>query len=706
MNQPSRLTPSSTVEFWIACLLGIFAAISLRLTELPLWQDAAFFIDGEHLLATHDAYAWLAGAKGLGQWSAAPFTLLLKQLQSLTGLDLAFIGFWAPVFFVPLLAIPICLLAKALRLPEGGLVFGILATTGLGFLVRTRLGFCDTDIVNLLFPVSSLCVLALWLEDLFSASRNVGRKPFSFFQSAAAALACGLAGKAALWLYPGSSSVLLPGFCLAIAVAVFFLRSDARPRFINGMLLILGITFAGWLGGILAGTWILVHRRIRDTLPLGAYIAIVVGLGGALFFLGNLNNVIGGLVYRLYLYTKVGTPDMVNNATGLKLPDIAQSVREAQNLPWGQMAERMAGSIWLFFLGVTGFGFVCWRRPQLVVFLPFLGLGIASVKLGNRFTMYGTIGIGLGLGLGLAEFLALLRQSQGRRWIAQLLLACLVLWPSAQLMQRINPVPVLPRLYAQTFLDLRELAEPDALLWQWWDYGYAGQYYAERATMGDGARQSGPWLHPLAKVHSATTPLAASQLMRYFGHAMLEDGLRRTDNSRDALFLGNPVSGLRQIDALAAQALLAKLMETPQTLPSAIPQYLVLSWENLRLASWISYYGNWDVFTGSSAPGKIQNVQGKMEVDSELGTISLGGNVLRIDSIDIIEDGGLRSLTWGNGSGFHVVINQLSKQVYLMDSKMYESMMVQMLLQPPQNFSEHFTLVVDKYPWNRVYKLR
>jgi dolichyl-diphosphooligosaccharide--protein glycosyltransferase len=53
-----------------------------------------------------------------------------------------------------------------------------------------------------------------------------------------------------------------------------------------------------------------------------------------------------------------------------------------------------------------------------------------------------------------------------------------------------------------------------------------------------------------------------------------------------------------------------------------------------------------------------------------------------------------------------VLINQAARQVFLMDQKMYRSMMVQMLIAPPEDFAEDFTLVVDRYPWVRAYKVK
>ena len=703
MTSPSRFSLSLTGEFWLACLLVVFTTVSIRLTELPLWLDQAFFVNGEHLMATHDAYVWLAGVKNIGNFINDPFTRILSLLHTASGIPLATIGFWSPIIFIPLLALPICLLARTLRLPEGGLVFGILATSGLGFLVRTRLGFCDTDVVNLLFPVAMVSTLALWLDGMGRANRS--EESAYRVRQMAWALLVGTLGKLSVYVYPGSSSILLPAFGLAVLVGIWRVHRDDRLLLANGLLIIFAVIFAGWQGGLLVGAWTgwMMYRR---DVPAGVQIGALVALFVAVVFLGNFWEIVQALVYRLYLYTKVGTPEMISNATGIKLPDIAQSVREAQNLDWSMVGPRLGGNWIVFALGLLGFGFVSWRRPALLVFLPFLALGLASVKFGNRFAMYGTVGIGMGLGLGLSELLSEFRQSQGRRWIAQLVMACVALWPPAVLMQDMVPVPVLPQTYAQTFLELRNSTEPDALLWQWWDYGYAGQYYAERATFGDGSRHDGPILYPLAKVHCASSPGEARQMMQYFGQTVLETGSQNMTDRRAALLLGDPMSGIKAMGAEAGQQYLADLVVNPKQLHSAVPNYLILSWENLRLASWISYYGNWDIVSGTSSPGKMQQVQGEIRVDAATGSLVVNGKPMALDSLDVIENGETRHFDWPNGSGMHVLINQQSRQVFLMDAKMYRSMMVQMLIRPPQDFAEDFTLVVDKFPWARAYKVK
>lgn len=710
MPQPARFSLSLTGEFWLALALVIFVTTSIRLAELPHWQNGAFLLDGEHLMATHDAYAWLAGVKGLGNYVDAPFSQLLALLHSCLGVEVAKLGFWSPILFVPLLALPVCLLCHAMRLPEGGLVFGILTTSGLGYLVRTRLGFCDTDVLTLFFPISIASCLIIWLG---SMTRKVGEgadKPLEvdYYPVNVLIFACciGVLGKLGVFFYSSSMSVFFVTYSVAGLVGAVLSRKDDCDPYWAGFILIFALTFGGWVAVLLSAVWAIWCLRKPQGVAVIYQIVGMIIVAIVVLFLANVHELIWTLVQRVFFYAKTSAPDFDNSTTAaLNLPDIAQSVREAQNLDWSSLGPRMGGNWVIFTLGIFGFGFVSWRRPALLVFLPFLALGLASVKLGNRFAMYGTVGIGMGLGLGLSEFMSMLGQSQGRRWIAQLVLACVVLWPSAVFMQEVRPVPVLPKIYAETFLELRDKTEPEALLWQWWDYGYAGQYYAERATFGDGGRQSGQWLYPLAQVHSASSPRQASQLIRYFGQAMLEDGLTRTTDVRTALFSGNPVSNIQKKDVAEAQEFLSDLVLDDANWPTTVPNYFIVSWENLRLASWISYYGNWDIAAGTSAPGKIQQVRGEVRMDSAAGTLVVGGKSTLLDSMDVVEDSGTRHFEWPNGTGMHVVVNQMSRQVFLMDAKMYRSMMVQMLLRPALDFAEEFTLVVDNSPWARAYKV-
>jgi len=697
-------TLSENGEFALAISIAIFLTVAIRLVEYSAWQVESLRVNGEPLMATHDAYAWLAGAKGVGYYAASRFAAMIRLIHDLTGIALGTIGFWLPVVVVPMLAIPACLLARVLRMSEAGVVFSVLTGSSLGYLVRTRLGFCDTDLVSLFFPVIFVGALIVWVS---SQTRSLWQDTDDFnvsaWQNIFLLLVTGAFGMANVFFYPKGGSLLLAILGVAALVGLVLSRRGRRPHICCGFVLIYTMIYGGIFGfvGVFLASLMLAlpdFFQRRNGLVMLALLSVGVA------YYTNLHSLVFRYAEMVLAYSKLSDVELVSNASSLKLPPIIQSVREAQNLQWTQVMDRVAGSAIIFILGVISFIFAVVRRPQLLIFLPFLILGLASVKLGNRFAMYGGVALGAGLGFGLAELMRILGQSQGRRWIAQLGLCCFVVWPVGQMMNDMAPVPVLPKVYAQSFLELRNSTEPDARLWQWWDYGYAGQYYAERATFGDGGMHDGPWLYPLAKIHASDSPRQASQLMRFV--TLSQSNSLNGDNPAK-YYWSNPVAEFQSIGPREASEFVENLSVTDLELSADIPaQYFVVSWENLRLASWISYYGNWDVITGTSSPGKIQQVRGEVRVDSAKGALDVNGKLQSLDSMDVIDSTQNRRFEWPNGTGMHVILNQMSKQVFLMDSKMYKSMMVQMLIGDTKYFEPHFELVDDKFPWTRVYRAK
>jgi dolichyl-diphosphooligosaccharide--protein glycosyltransferase len=691
-------------EFLLAFVLAFVLNAALRLVEYTGWQAESYWIGAEPLMATHDAYAWLAGAKGVGFYVSFLFTGMIRRLHEFTGLPLGVVGFWLPVWIIPWMALPACLLARAMRLTEGGVVFAVLSASSIGFLVRTRLGFCDTDVVSLLFPLAFACALIAWFMTRTRRTWKSGEEgvPPHRGLSSVLLLVSGACGALNMLLYSQSGSILLGVLGTAFLAGFVLAPRTDWVEIWAGLLAVYALTFGGVPGALAA----LVLTTVSTFRPeLWKQKTVLIFLAGAallLFVYSGLHNYLMAYLQAIAKYAKSAI-EVGNKTAALQLPGITQSVREAQNLTWNEMAVRTAGDAWLFPLGAALYAFAVYRRPQLILLLPFLGLSMASVKLGNRFAMFGGVALGAGFGFGTAELMRLLGQSQGRRWIAQLGLCVLVFQPMGELMGNLSPMPVLPKVYAQTFVNLREKIEPDARLWQWWDYGYAGQYYAERLTFGDGGAQDGTRLYPLARVHCTHSPAQAGRLMRYITLSQRE----LSDQKSPAVYYGtNPVQGLENMGAADAMAFVNSLAFREQNFPEDLPaQYFVVSWENLRLSYWISFYGNWDLISGIGAPGQLQQLHGEFRIDTQSGQIFQQSGKVFIDSLDIIDDGDTaRHMSWQNGSGLHLILNQRSNQVFLMNPKIYNSMMIQMLIGDPQDFAPHFELVEDNYPWVRAYK--
>ena len=80
--------------FWGLVTFGL--AFALRMVEWPCWQNPEYRLGSEWLLATHDAYHWVAGAEGFGHAVGHPMAVMLRGMADLLGTYPAAVAFWFP----------------------------------------------------------------------------------------------------------------------------------------------------------------------------------------------------------------------------------------------------------------------------------------------------------------------------------------------------------------------------------------------------------------------------------------------------------------------------------------------------------------------------------------------------------------------------------------------------------------------------------
>ena len=399
-----------------------------------------------------------------------------------------------------------------------------------------------------------------------------------------------------------------------------------------------------------------------------------------------------------------------NQTTVLLLPNVNQSIRELQNLDLNRTIYRIAINWNVFIVGCISFIYFIVKRPSSFIFLIFLALGMASTYLGNRFTMYGGVAIGMGLGFGISIFFKDLISKTGR-WLIQLGISILVLIPIIQITLHFTPSPILPKIYAKTFKELEKIAPKNARLWQWWDYGYAAQYFAKRPTFGDGGLHDGRFLYPLALVHISDSPLQASQLIKFITLNQIKEyktssKLYQSSPEIWKFYLPDPMNCFSEMGSEKARNFISSLKNKKIHISNIPTQYVIFSWENLKLAYWISYFGTWDITTGQAYPGRIQSVTGNISININLGKLFINNKKIELDGFIVIDKKGkTHEYSWSNGSDIFAILNQMSKEMFLMDSTIYYSNMVQMLLKPPSKISPSFKLIIDHSPWTRVYEV-
>lgn len=720
-DTPSSLREALCVSLVVSIVLAWAMSLGIRLVELEAYNDPALFVDGARILATHDGYAFLAGVHGASRFAMDGLTSFISILHSLTGLSLETIGFWLCPIMAAFAGLPACFVAARMGRAEAGAIAGLTSATCFGFLLRTRLGYLDNDLLTLFLAIGTASAFLLWLwpqcREQWLPEKNGEAGKFPLHLALAGAVGVGCFIRFYVWFYPSGGPIILTISPLGAVLGLLLARKGNRTGVIMGLTLAVACLQFGW-PAILASVGLVYFAFKRpDALranQVGAVAAGIVLVGLSIVYVLPYTAHIKSL-FMTYLAPQQVEVGSSLAQQGVSLPSAVASVREAAKVSFSGLAVLMAGHWTLFILGAVGFIYAMVRRPLLALFLPLVGLGLAGAWLGTRFTMYGGVVFGLGAGVLVADMLRLFTQRRALLWAGQAALLCVFGYFFFIPTQSIRPQPVLSAEYALALKDAKKVAGEKAIFWLWWDQGYAAQYFAGRDTFGDGGRHSGEWLYSTGLVHSSTSAKQASQLMRYFGSQWLEQYAMDRDAGNEPFPKGalefrsvSPMAALDAIGPEKATAFIESLRTETLELKSAVPeQYFVVAWDNFRWMNWISYYGNWNLMTGNSTKGRKKIVHGG-RIDERRGIImNAAGQRAKISELLMVgRDGKVRNRSWMRFDAPYCIANQITGEMFVLESRQFNSMMVQLLLGDPEEFSSYFTLVLDRGPWARVYKVK
>ncbi|MBQ4132282.1 MAG: hypothetical protein IJD04_00920, partial [Desulfovibrionaceae bacterium] len=520
-------------------MLAYLLAFALRAVEIPHWDNPDYRLDGEYLLGTHDAYYWMAGAEGFGRAADHPFAEFIALLAGLTGGTPANVGFWLPLFMAPLVASVVCVWAMVFGARSSGALAGALACLAPGFLGRTLLGYCDTDLVTLLFALLMGLAPALWFAPVLNSPLRVAGA-LSGFKSCepvgtpecgdrllsrfwlAALLLSGLFGHWAkdwhsLFAYlPAGYTLLIPflialfgikeyrpllwrgaavyalpltggaaGAAIALLAVCCLLRNGNQqagsvesPGNSERHVAIPGISLFSRLG--LSGDKTCFSKICDKGCELLWKRRGALLLWGLVFLFAFDPGVAEALLASVGSYVKSsGDIARAANATeALVYPGVAQSIIEVQDLKLDDLLFYFHPWPFIAVAGMFGFVILLLISPAAAFHLPLIALSLLSIKLGGRMVMFGVASVALGMTVPvylLAEGLLRRIRSAGLLQALPLpdLLLLALLIPYAGLVPRLSHGPIMHVEYAEALKALRETTPPDAVIWTWWDWGYA-----------------------------------------------------------------------------------------------------------------------------------------------------------------------------------------------------------------------------------------
>lgn len=292
------------------------------------------------------------------------------------------------------------------------------------------------------------------------------------------------------------------------------------------------------------------------------------------------------------------------------------------------------------------------------------------------------------------------------------LMLILIIPPLAELIPAMTHGPIINRRHAGALRAVQKSTPEDAMLWMWWDWGYAAHHFARRETIADGAEHGGPSLYLPAAVFSTDSPRFARQIIKY---TALHDNI--------------PGDVFKGMNAEQADALMLRLASPEFPLVNAPgTQYVVVSYDMLNLGFWISTFGNWDFLKRESRGYAISIVPQQLSYRLDHGQVLVKGSNSTISaaSMDIFEDGRLvhRDYTSPPASfaslaaetawrdeveqrrNIHFLFNRVTGEKLVVDDRMYNTLMIRLLIGPPNApaIAPYFRLIYDNV-FCRVYEV-
>ncbi|WP_156952700.1 STT3 domain-containing protein [Maridesulfovibrio frigidus] len=667
---------------------------------MPKWDNPEFMLNGEYIMGTHDAYYWLAGAKGVGSAVGNPMSTLVHFLGSVTGAQYGNIAFWLPAVFAGFCAISAFAWGMLVAGPWVGLVSAIYATSIPAYYFRTRLSYYDTDVVTLFFPLVISVLLARWV--------SLGiRKSWLPQKSDVAPISATVwdylvpivAGMFTFYGKFWHADVLTFGLLASLSAFGLIIvcgSKQTRSELIRGMILYALVAFMGLIGFALALG--LIYFYICTSLKknlLYNNIFFLTAVFVSVFILSGMGqNLLWELSIKFASYLK----PVAGNVTGLSgplYPGIAQSIIEAQNISFDALFANLTGSQALGWLGFAGFGFATLLSPRLIFLMPFAIITFAAVTMGGRFSMFG--GVALGIGLSFVAHWLICKWVKATKNIyylsvAQAVVIIFLLFVNVGGMYKNAPAtPIMGPAHAEALLKAGKFIEKGSTVWTWWDWGYATMYYTGAESFANGGHHGGPVLFPLGLSYAASSFMHSNQLINF-----------------SAVNGNSPSAAWDKMSPVEVEKLIRSFGTIKYKFSKAPKQYMVVSWANLRLAYWILYYGSWNVQTGSGVHPNVRPIMKQFDLDFEKGVLTIQGErPLQLSSYDMLEPTQRVTKRISTSAGPHLLYNQAVGQGFIVDEFAYSSMLVRLLIDNPQesSLSANFKLVYEGFPLVRIYEV-
>ncbi len=716
------IIPLEKKWFTIICLLIIMAAgCYLRLAPLSTWLDhkERYFFDKQQipLMVTVDSYFYLDIARDLQEGTFSSFdadrfvpvghnrsptppllSVLLARLSTLSGIGLEWLAILLPPLLGALLAVPAYIIGFLLAMRARcslireeqrvvsarlmGLVTAFCALLSPFFVERSAIGWFDTDVLNVTFPLL-LALLCLKLAESRGTKDQV---------------------------------VFLSGFLITSLLFLWWWDQSYIPVF--------GFTAVPFITAL-----IFISFRFPRTLiwPMVFAVLLLVVIGVWKGF---------DVLNPLHYFKSLGnmTHYITSDSSGSPFLPAGIAVSEQNSASLKIFIAKGCGWTPGFIIAGAGLLALCFLVRGSIFFLgAIVFVALMSFK-GTRFLIF----VAPLFGLGVGTFVFLIFHGIRNRLIQVLVLSGVVLissWGAARSLSGLDRrVPRrLPVLF-DAMKKIEKKTPEDAVIWASWGHGHPLVYYGQRGTIADGIYHSAE-LQYILYVPMATGDfrLAANWISFYVANG--SKGLRKF-NAMAGKGEGDWSRGIPEIQRLFAAGIAGsrKLLikeyhfsadETEKTLkflfPGNVrPVYLFLDYL-LPAQAWFKI-GQWDlekrqgpgrsVYMSMNGVkiGKDKKIRGgskygKIELDPGKGMVTAGRKILPLTSLHIHNGKKLNSKKYQRKKGLTASIFLPGRMGVLADTRTADTLLTKLFYEYTYN-RRYFALVDMSAPFYSLWQVR
>ena len=682
-------------------LLAYIFSFAIRMIWVYQFQDNPNFLwNGELMINTNDGYFFAAGAQqelfglhednprvfGMWDYGVIFFTTLFVKI---TPFSLETVTLYMPAVISSLVVIPIILISRLYKQTLWGFLAALLGSIAWSYYNRTMIGYYDTDMFSAMAPMFILFFLMkstidFNLKSALYAAISIAIYPFLYDAGLSIVYAMGIMYALYMVFYHRHENTTYLSLILVfVALLPFPLLSPFEH--IVKVLVLIGLYF--------------VLRKTTFEQKIWMIIAGILFL--AFLFFGNVFSLI---LVKVSNYVATGT-----KTDGLRFYGVAQTVREAGQIPFSTFANRISGSQVGVLIAFVGYVTLVIKHRAFILALPLMGIGVFALFGGLRFTVY-AVPVAAMSAIYLFFVIGEYFNNKRLKYMFVTFATLGMLYPNIMHIVEYKVPTVLNKAEVEDLTKLDKIADTKDYTLSWWDYGYPIWYYSDTNTLIDGGKHNNDNFF-ISKIMQTTSADFAVNLSRLAVETYVDSNYSVV---ADNLFKN---------DEKDPNILLTELEDAAFKLPKKTRDiYLYLPYRMMRIFPTVAIFGNLDLTTGEAErkisffpTNAIGNQEGIITLangivfDAKKGLITLGQQKKKVKNFLVTESTregkvNIRPQMYHIDGEYVVVFMKSYGQFLVMDEETFNSMYIQMFVL--EKYDKNLFELVVSSPYSKIYKLK